>query len=122
MKVSSTGAYLALHALLAVYSLSNVCSKLAAGEAFLSPRFCLYYGGMVALLGVYAIAWQQIIKRLPLTVAFANKAVTLVWGLVWGVLFFHERITPGKLAGVALVVAGVILFIRADGGEEGRRG
>lgn len=105
---------IALHLLLVCYSLSGILSKLAAAQPFLAPKFCLCYGGIIAILGVYALAWQQIIKRLPLTTAFANKAVTVVWGLVWGLLIFHEAITPGKLAGAALVVAGVVLFSTAN--------
>lgn len=105
---------LALHLLLMVYSTSGICSKLAAGEAFLSPRFCLYYAVIIVLLGVYAIGWQQIIKRLPLTTAFANKAVTVVWGIVWGAAFFQEEITPKKLLGAAFIVIGVILYAGSD--------
>lgn len=104
----------ALHLLLMVYSTSGICSKLAAGEAFLSPRFCLYYAIILLLLGVYAIGWQQIIKRLPLTTAFANKAVTVVWGIVWGAAFFQEEITPKKLLGAAFIVIGVILYAGSD--------
>ena len=57
---------------------------------------------------------QQIIRVLPLTTAFANTAVTTAWGLLWGLLFFHEQITIGKIVGVALVISGVILFSAAD--------
>lgn len=103
-----------LHLLLMAYSMSGIFSKLAAGQPFLSFRFCLYYGAVIALLGFYAIGWQQIIKRIPLTLAFANKAVTTVWGLVWGLLFFQEQVTAGKLAGIALIVAGVVVFSTAD--------
>ena len=103
-----------LHLMLMVYSMSGVCSKMAAGESFLSFKFCLFYGGVIALLGFYAIAWQQIIRVLPLMTAFANKAVTTAWGLLWGLLFFHEQITIGKIVGVALVISGVILFSTAD--------
>lgn len=103
-----------LHLILLLYSLEGILSKLASSQAFLSSRFCLCYGGIIAILGIYAIAWQQIIKRLPLTTAFANKAITVVWGLVWGMLIFRESITLGKLAGAALVVAGVVLFSTAD--------
>lgn len=106
--------YIVLHLTLMIYSMSGVCSKMAAGESFLSFRFCLFYGGVIALLGFYAIAWQQIIRVLPLTTAFANKAVTTAWGLLWGLLFFHEQITIGKIVGVALVISGVILFSAAD--------
>ena len=103
-----------LHVLLFVYSSSGIFSKLASKESFFSFRFCLYYGCILFLLGLYAIGWQQIIKRLPLTTAFANKAITVLWGLMWGVVVFHEKVTFGKLAGVALVIAGVVLFALAD--------
>lgn len=111
-----------LHLLLMLYSTSSILSKLAAGEAFLSLRFCLYYGGIIALLGIYAIGWQQIIKRMDLTTAFANKAVTVVWGIVWGTLFFREQITFGKILGAVLVIAGAVLFVRADGEEKTANG
>lgn len=106
-----------LHILLAVYACSGVLSKIAASKPFLSLQFCLCYGGIFLLLGIYAIGWQQIIKRMSLTAAFANKAVTVAWGLVYGVLFFREAVTPGKLIGIAMVILGVILFAFAD--EEG---
>ncbi|MBO4390458.1 MAG: transporter [Lachnospiraceae bacterium] len=106
--------------MLMIYSTSGICSKLAAGEPFLSLKFCLYYGAVIVLLGFYAIGWQQIIKRIPLTTAFANKAVTVAWGIVWGFLVFHESITPGKVIGAALVIAGVVTYSLADreGGTE----
>ena len=103
-----------LHGMLMVYSMSGKCSKLAAGESFLSARFCIYYAVIIVLLGVYAIGWQQVIKRIPLTTAFANKAVTVVWGIVWGWFFFGESITPGKLIGAGMVIAGVVLFAKSD--------
>lgn len=111
--------FIALHLLLLVYSLSSVLSKLAAAAPFLSLRFCLCYGGMILILAVYAVGWQQILKRLPLTVAFANKAVTLVWSMVFGALLFREHIGFNQLLGCALAVAGVVLFVRAD--EEGKQ-
>ena len=113
---------LGLHLLLALYSLCSICGKLAAGFEFLSPGFVLCYGGMICVLGVYAIGWQQVIKRMPLTTAYANKAVTVLWGIVWGALLIHESVTPGKLVGAAVVLAGVVLFSLADGrAAEGER-
>ena len=109
---------LGLHLLLAVYSLCSICGKLASSFAFLSWQFILCYGGMIAVLGVYAIGWQQVIKRMPLTSAYANKAVTIVWGIVWGALLFHEAVTPMKLLGSVIVLCGVVLFSLADGEGE----
>ena len=104
----------ALHMLFMIYSMSGICSKMAAGVPFLSLQFCFYYGMILLLLAFYAIGWQQIIKRLPLTTAFANKAVTVVWGIIWGFLFFHESITIGKVLGALFVIMGVVLYSYAD--------
>lgn len=117
MKKETIKYYFILHLLLMVYSFSGICSKKAADTQFLSVQFCLYYGIIIGLLGLYAICWQQIIKRLPLTTAFANKAITVVWGLIWGWFFFQEPITVGKVIGAILVVAGVVLYAKADDGE-----
>ena len=46
-----------------------------------------------------------------------NKAVTVVWGIIWGAVFFHESITVGKVIGAALVIVGVVIYARADEGE-----
>jgi len=114
MNKSRLKTILALNLLLMVYSTSGIFSKLAAGESFLSLKFVMYYAMVIVLLGVYAIGWQQIIKRMPLTTAFANKAITIVWGLVWGLIFFEEKISLGKVAGIICVVAGVVLYAKAD--------
>lgn len=106
-----------LHMMLMIYSTTGICSKMAAEQTFLSLPFCFYYGMVIPLLGVYAIGWQQVIKRIPLTMAFANKAVTVVWGIIWGILVFHESLTPAKIVGAVIVVAGVVLFAVSDGEE-----
>ena len=102
--------YLLLHLLLLLYAASSVISKFAAEVPFLSIRFLLLYAAVLVLLAVYALGWQQVIKRLPLTAAYANKAVTVVWGILAGIFFFSEALTPGKIIGAVLVIAGVVLF------------
>lgn len=110
------GRLAALHMAIIVYSLSSVCSKLASAEPFFSFRFYMLYGAVIILLGLYACMWQQILRVLSLSTAFANKAVTTIWGLIWGKLIFQESITFGKIAGAALTVIGVIIF--AQEGKE----
>lgn len=118
-----------LHLLLMLYSTSGILSKTAAKCPFMSPGFILSYGGMIAVLGVYAIGWQQVIKRIPLTTAYANRAVTVIWGIIWGAVLFHEGVSPLKVVGALVVLAGVVLFALADSedasatdGEETRGG
>lgn len=116
-KGSRIGAFVLLHVLMLIYSLDGIMSKLAGAVPFLSFKFILYYGILIVILGIYAIGWQQVIKRLPLTTAFANKAVTVVWGIIWGALVFKEQITVGKVVGAVLVIAGVVIYAIVDGQE-----
>jgi len=113
-KKKNVGIWVVLHVMLAVFSLGTVCSKFAAAEPFLSFKFILFYGLLIAILGVYAIGWQQVIKRMPLTAAYANRAVSIVWGCIYGVIFFNEQITPGKVIGGVIVATGVVLFALSD--------
>ena len=101
-----------------LYSISGVCSKIAAGYNFFSLPFIMLYGGMIAILAIYAVVWQQILKKMPLVTAYANKAATVVWAGIWGIIIFHEQIGLGKVVSMILVAAGIILFSYADAQEE----
>lgn len=102
--------YIFLHILLAVYSTAEVFSKLASSEPFGGPKFFLFYGCMIVILGLYAIGWQQILKKMPLTAAFANKSICIIWGSLWGIFLFRESLSVGKVAGIILIIIGIILF------------
>lgn len=115
MRTDKLKTYILLQGVLLLYSCIGIFSKLAAGQMFLSVRFCLCYSSVLGVLFVYAIGWQQIIKRLPLTTAFASKAITVVWGIVWGALFFHETVTAGKVIGAVLIVTGIMIYSGAEG-------
>lgn len=106
--------FLALHILLLIYSVSSVCSKLAASQPMGSFPFFMMYGGVILALGIYALGWQQVIKHLPLTAAYANKAVTVVWGMILGTVFFQEQLCARQILGAAVVIVGVVLFTCAS--------
>ena len=107
----NTKTILALNILLMFFSLGGIFSKLASKQPFLSLKFILCYGALLFIMFVYAIGWQQVIKRLPLTMAYANRAVTIVWGIIWGLLFFNEKLNLGKIIGAVIVIAGVLLYV-----------
>ena len=103
-----------LHLILVLFSVTSIFSKLAANEEFLSFKFILFYGLVILCLFIYAIAWQQIIKRMPIVTAYANKAVTVIWGIVFGRLIFGEEITLPKIIGAVIIIAGVYLVVSGD--------
>lgn len=106
--------FICLQLLLLVYSLGGIFSKLAAAQPFLSLKYILYYGVVLFILMLYAVGWQQIIKKLPLIVAYASKAVTVIWGVVWGMLFFKENITVQNIIGAAVIVTGIVIVVSEE--------
>ena len=106
-----------LHCLLLLYSFSDIASKLAAGQEFLSFKFILYYGTVIVLLGVYAIFWQQILKKIPLITAYANKSVTIIWGMIFGALIFEEQIRWNQILGAIIIIIGVYFVVLEDAKE-----
>lgn len=110
--------FLYLHAILLLFSVAGIFAKSAACHKILSLEWLLFYVGLLGILLVYAIVWQIILKHINLTVAFCNKAVTVIWGIVWGSLFFGETITVKKIVGAAIVMAGLCLVILGDQSDE----
>lgn len=113
-KYNKVSSYVFLHAILFQLSLGGILSKFASQQKFLSFPFIALYGLMILNLGIYAILWQQVIKRMPLTTAFSNKAVSIIWGIIWGVLIFRETIKWNMILGAVIVMCGVILVVMSD--------
>lgn len=115
MKNKNIGAYILLHAIILLYSFGGVCSKAASAQEFLSFKFIFFYGMLIFILGIYSILWQQVLKKLPLNVAYSNKAVSIIWAAVWGVLIYHETISLKFVIGAAVVLVGVIIIVMDEG-------
>jgi multidrug transporter EmrE-like cation transporter len=64
-----------------------------------------------ALLGgfVAALAWMAALSKLELSRAYPFTALSFVVVLVLSGVFFDEQLTPAKLVGVALVIAGLVV-------------
>jgi drug/metabolite transporter (DMT)-like permease len=94
-----------------IYSLSSMFSKKAMYNNPTISHVLFFYMLSLCTLGVYAIIWQQVLKKLELSVAFANKGITIIWGLIWGLLIFNEKITIGMIIGAMLVIVGIIVMM-----------
>ena len=114
MKKENLKTYLILHLILLIYSTGGIFSKSAAAETFLSWKWIVLYGLLMMTLGIYAIGWQQVIKKLSLNTAYINKSVTIIWSMIWGVVFFGEHIRITNLIGGILVITGILLIVTED--------
>lgn len=110
---------LILQAVVMIYTLATVIGKFAADSAANQNgmQFLFLYGAEIAVLGIYAVLWQQMLKKIELSVAYANRGMALLWSLLWAVLLFGEKITLQKVCGVAFVIAG-ILIVNGGRGEK----
>lgn len=110
MKRNGFLVFLLMHGIFLLYSFYTVLGKIASGYAFLSPAFCALYASLILILAVYAVLWQQVLKRVKLSVATANKAATIIWGMLWGILFFKEEMTLRRIACAAVIFIGIIVL------------
>ena len=92
-----------------VYSTTGVFSKFSSAEDFLSFRYLGYFALVMIAMGIYAILWQILLKRVPLTQAFLFKSMTVLFSLCFACVIFRENITPNNTLGAALIIAGIIV-------------
>ena len=110
MKQGGIKGFILLQLSFFIYSCSSVVAKFASGNDVLSFRFIFFYGLDVVILGVYALLWQQAIKRYELSIAYANKAITLLWALMWSVFLFKDTIRWNHIVGIIIVMIGIIVL------------
>ena len=48
---------------------------------------------------------------MPLTVAYANKGITIIWGMIWGAVLFKEVITLKTIIGGVIILIGIYLVV-----------
>lgn len=119
-KLTTLGPILLLQGAVMIYTLSTLCSKMASGYDFLSWNYILWMCADVFVLGIYAILWQQVIKRMELSTAYMNKAIGLFWSLLWSFLIFRERITAKNIVGAVIIAVGILIINstpRTQGGQ-----
>ena len=114
LKDTTLGWFLILHGSLLLNSLAGVASKFAGREEIPSFRFLLFYGIVILITFVFALAWQQVLKHMSLTFAFTSKPITVIYALIWGALFFHEQVTLKMVLGAVVIMIGIIVGITGE--------
>lgn len=96
--------------------LKNILSGTADKTMFnmVSLGFVLCYGIELVILGVYAIIWQQIIKKVDISTAYANRAIAIFWSTLWAITIFKEHISIQNIIGICIIVLGTWMVNRDD--------
>lgn len=111
-KKNGMGRYGLLAVAVVLYSCVSICSKLASGYPVLSWGFILRYGASIFLLMVYAVLWQQVLKRFALSVAYAAKPASTILTMAAGIVLFQEQIKWNMLLGAVLILLGIHLAVK----------
>ena len=98
---------IALQAAVILYTCTDIAAKLASNYPFLSLGFICCYSFEILLLGLYAIFWQQVIKKVDISVAYSNRAAAIFWSTLWAAAIFKEHISLQNIIGIIIIFAGI---------------
>lgn len=96
-----------------LYACTGICTKMAALCEPFSWAYLLWFAGAVAIIGVYALLWQQVLRRIELSTAYMFKGTTLIFTMLFAALLFGESITIPNIAGSIIIIIGITLLSRA---------
>lgn len=95
------------------YASISIALKYTAIQKPLSKTYFLGYFFVIALLGIYAIIWQQILKRIQLSVAYMFKGTSIVFIMLFMSLIYNEPIYANNIIGILFIVFGIALFAKS---------
>lgn len=96
-----------------LYASVGVCTKMASIQTPFSWSYLLWFGGAVAIIGTYAILWQQVLRRIELSTAYMFKGTTLIFTMLIAALLFGETITIPNIVGSVIIIVGITILARA---------
>ena len=110
VRVKDIGALVGINML---YACVGICTKMASLQPMASWPYLLWFAGAVALIGIYAILWQQVLRRIELSTAYMFKGTTLIFTMCIAALLFGEVITIPNIIGSVIIVTGIVLLARS---------
>ena len=105
--------YAALIGVNLIYACTAICTKMASRQEVLSWPYLWWIMGAVGVMGMYAIVWQQVIARMPISTAYMFNGTSLVFVLLFSALLFGEAITLNNVLGAVIIIVGIIFFAKS---------
>lgn len=96
-----------------IYACTSIFTKMASRQKMFSMSYLFWILGAVCVMGVYALLWQQVIRRMPLSTAYMFKGTSLIFVLMISASLFGETISFNNLAGSVIIIVGIVLFAKA---------
>lgn len=96
-----------------VYACVGIFTKMAAQQQMLSWVYIACFIMAIAVMGVYAVLWQQVLRRIPLSTAYMFKGTALIFTMLVAATIFGEQITTMNIIGSAIIIAGITLLAKS---------
>lgn len=112
--MNKTVQYISLVLVYLFYAGISVIMKYTGLQQPLTIEWCVGFVLLVGTLGIYAIAWQQILKRVELGVAYMFKGLSLFFIMVLLAICYGEPITPMKLLATGIIIVGIALYAKSN--------
>lgn len=93
-----------------LYACVSIFTKYASQQEFMSWNYIVGLIGAVGVMGLYAVLWLQVLKRIDLSLAYMFKGTSIVFIMLLAYVFFGEQITWNNIVGAIIIVGGIVLF------------
>jgi drug/metabolite transporter (DMT)-like permease len=97
-----------------LFKLSTNAMKAPGLEGLLNPRALVLLGFALFVYAAATLAWVWILRQAPLNKIYPFMALAFVLVPLGSRVFLGEPLAPQYWAGVALLVAGLVLITRAS--------
>lgn len=91
-----------------------IATKYTSLQNFMSMSYIISLTCVLFFMSLYALSWQQIIKRMPISDAYMFKGTSIVFVLLLSAWLFEEIITWQNIVGSIIIILGIALFAKAD--------
>ena len=102
--------YIVLIGINMLYACVSLFTKYASQHEFMSWNYMCGLIGAIGVMGLYAVLWQQVLKRIELSMAYMFKGTSLIFVMLLAHVLFAEQITWNNVVGAIIIISGIVLF------------
>ena len=93
-----------------LYACVSIFTKYASQSEFMSWNYVWAVLSAIGVMGLYAMLWQQILKRVELSFAYMFKGTSIVFVMLLAHVIFGEQITWNNIIGAIIIILGIVLY------------
>ena len=106
--------YIVLIGINMLYACVSLFTKYASQHEFMSWNYMCGLIGAVCVMGLYAVLWQQVLKRIELSLAYMFKGTSIVFLMLLAYVLFGEQITWNNIVGATIIISGIVLYAQSS--------